>query len=544
LQHFVASAIATGDIDSRDWMKPDEPWSLADRVVKQLGGTPGGTTVVEALGRDLWVDFIADTGDDVAVSEAVGRLFARPYEVPDPERPGEFLVAPRGDMMLHGGDVAYPVATTLEIHDRFVVPFNRALVEQRDDTYRALLGIPGNHDWYAGLDGFGRLFRRRVGELRQVDEQASVTLDRNAVALAVDWVESFVAGKSVSQRRALVLDGYVPVQDASYFVLPLTPHIHLFGVDRQLRTVDFRQRTYFTQWRKDHPDVALWVTMPDPYLAYLEPNPAGVGMVEALELRLGDEPHLVLCGDTHQYSRSERGPTVHVTAGGGGAFLHGARIDRKGLIPPIAEWPGPKASRALLSLVPWHVAAGRAGLLPHFVMLLLFAPALGVGLGIYHSDASVEGASAVAAMIGTATCALIGGWRRGRFVRISILASLTGLVMGLAPTLSTLAFALAIERVGRHVSPNVHGALVLILAVFFGALAFGAYLCALTITGLETSQAHTALGHPSHKHFVRLRVRAAGDAIDAWVIGLHDPLCPGEKPVLVDAFTWRPARRN
>jgi hypothetical protein len=39
-------------------------------------------------------------------------------------------------------------------------------------------------------------------------------------------------------------------------------------------------------------------------------------------------------------------------------------------------------------------------------------------------------------------------------------------------------------------------------------------------------------------------VRAAGDAIDAWVIGLHDPLCPGEKPVLVDAFTWRPARRN
>ena len=32
----------------------------------------------------------------------------------------------------------------------------------RDDgRQRVLLGIPGNHDWYDGLDGFGRMFRRR-----------------------------------------------------------------------------------------------------------------------------------------------------------------------------------------------------------------------------------------------------------------------------------------------------------------------------------------------------------------------------------------------
>ena len=354
------------------------------------------------------------------------------------------------------------MATTLEMHDRFVVPFNRALVPRHDGVRRVLLGIPGNHDWYAGLDGFGRMFRRRVGELAREDERPSVTLDRNGVALAVEWAEKFVAGKSVSQRKALVLDGYVPVQDASYWVLPLSPKIHLFGVDRQLRTVDFRQRTFFTQWRKEHPEATPWVVLPDPVIAYLEDNPPGVEMMKSLDLDLDDGPHLVLAGDTHHYSRSMRGPTMHVTAGGGGAFLHGARIHRGGLAPPVAEWPGPRQSRALLSLVPWHVATGRAGLIPHFVMLLFFAPALGLGLRLYHSDASVEGASAVAGLVGAIVCALIGGWRRGRFLRIAALATITGGVMGLAPTVSGLALSWAIERAGFRVSPNAHGLVVVL----------------------------------------------------------------------------------
>jgi hypothetical protein len=38
LQHFIASAIATEDIDSRDWMHADAPLDLAERVAAQLLG--------------------------------------------------------------------------------------------------------------------------------------------------------------------------------------------------------------------------------------------------------------------------------------------------------------------------------------------------------------------------------------------------------------------------------------------------------------------------------------------------------------------------
>jgi hypothetical protein len=538
LQHFVASAIATEDIDSRDWMHPDDPHKLTRRVLRQLGGDESGGTVVEGLGRDLWIDFLADTGDDPAIAARVAELLAAPYELPDPERPGEFLHAPRGDIFLHGGDIAYPVATADEIHDRFVVPFNRAFAAHDDGTERVMLGVPGNHDWYDGLDGFARLFRRRVGTLAPEGEQASFQPDGTTrLAHIVDWAEKFVVGKSVTKRKALVLQGYVPVQYASYFILPLAPKLHLFGVDRQLRAIDFRQRRYFTHWANEHPSVTPFVLLPDPARAFLEPSASGVAMIRSLELDLHHKPHLVLAGDVHHYERWRSGKSTHVIAGGGGAFLHPPRLARKGYPIPEAEWPGPAFARRALWKVPLHVALGRAGFVPHLVLALFFAPALGIGLH-YFGAASVDSASAVGSMFGTILCALVGGWRKGRFLRITSLAGLTGITMGLVPTLSTYLLQWILALAGWSLGPRLHALVVLVLAVFVGALAFGGYLAALTRWGLEHTQAFTALAHPGFKQFLRVRVRATGDALDVWSIGLVDPLCPGEPPVLVDAFTF------
>ena len=129
--HLIAAGIAAENIDSRDWMKPDEPDVLRARIVETLGGSvgadAGGATLVEALGRDLYIDFVADTGDDVAVSRAVARLVFAPYELPDPDRPGHRLTAPRGDILFFGGDTAYPVATAQEILNRVIVPWNQVL---------------------------------------------------------------------------------------------------------------------------------------------------------------------------------------------------------------------------------------------------------------------------------------------------------------------------------------------------------------------------------------------------------------------------------
>jgi hypothetical protein len=88
----------------------------------------------------------------------------------------------------------------------------------------------------------------------------------------------------------------------------------------------------------------------------------------------------------------------------------------------------------------------------------------------------------------------------------------------------------------------VTGGLALTLAAFGAAFVFGAYLATLTVFGIEKTQAFTALDHPGFKHFLRLRVRADGSAVDGWCIGLVDPLRPGQTPALVDTFTWT-ARR-
>src|SRR5215470_8886408 len=163
LRHFISAAIATESIDSRDWMTPDDPNAFVARITEVLGGSPRATSLIEAIDRDLYVDFVADTGDDVAVSRAVARLVFAAYELPDPDRPGAFLLAPRGEILVFGGDTAYPVATAQELSDRVIAPWNQVLQAlPNDGRRRVLLGIPGNHDWYDGLDGFARMFRRRA----------------------------------------------------------------------------------------------------------------------------------------------------------------------------------------------------------------------------------------------------------------------------------------------------------------------------------------------------------------------------------------------
>jgi hypothetical protein len=76
-------------------------------------------------------------------------------------------------------------------------------------------------------------------------------------------------------------------------------------------------------------------------------------------------------------------------------------------------------------------------------------------------------------------------------------------------------------------------------AAFVGALLFGTNLVLLTLFGYENTQAFTALDHPGYKHFLRLRVRRDGSAIDGYCIGVVDPVKGSDGPVLVDSFTWR-----
>lgn len=544
LRHFMASAIATDDVDSRDWMTPDEPLKLADRIARRLGYEGADGPLVDALGRDLWIDYVADTGDDFDVSVAVARLMFAPYRLPDPEDAERDIDAPRGDILFFGGDTAYPVATANEIHNRVVVPFNQVLKEVKDKKTRVLIGIPGNHDWYDGLDGFARMFRKKLTaeEASELDPSVTPKLE-SRLDRYVDWAESFVLGGQVSKQKVLLLDGYVPVQKASYWALPLTKRIHVLAVDRQLTHLDYRQRRFFKLWREHHPELSPWVVLPDPVEAFCRPSPTGTRMIEDLELNLRHDRNFVLSGDIHHYQRWRTGETLHVTAGGGGAFLHPAPVARKGLHDLDCEWPGARQCSALLRLVPWHVMLGRAGWLPHAALAVLFAPALGMGAmeaNIAAATTSVSTGSMVTAVLMALVCFFIGQPLKGQTNTTAVMAAMAGALTGLAPTLASLALFYAANVLRVSIAPWMFGPVALVAAVFFGALVFGSYLALLTRFGIENQQAFTALGHPGFKHFVRLRVRADGSAIDGWVIGTPDPCADGAEPRLVDTFTWRP----
>jgi hypothetical protein len=538
LQHFIAAAIATENVDSRDWMTPDEPADLRARIATLLGGDPGASSLVEALGRDLYLDFVADTGDDVSVSRAVAALLFVPYELPDPDRPGQTLVAPRGDILLFGGDTAYPVATAQEIESRVIAPFNQVLGTLPDDGRpRVLLGIPGNHDWYDGLDGFGRLFRRRPPDAGV--RPTAVVSPPKLIEHYAEWARELVRGGTVEKPRGLALAGYTPVQNASHFALPLAPDLELLAVDRQLKATDPRQRRFLGDYYRSRPGSAALVLLPDPVYLFGDPSGTGREMIESLHLDLEGRDTFVLTGDIHHYERLEHGRLLQVIAGGGGAFVHPARIAPGGL-QATKVWPDRRQSRRLLRSVPWKLARGRSGFLPHLALLLLFAPPILLA-GRFRPGPvlPVAGALLVTLILG-GVYALIGGALRRRVV--FPLAYTAALVTALIPVGGARLLGWAIAPLADSALAWVLSLGSLALAAFGGTLVFGAYLALLTLLGYENLQAFAVLDHPGFKHFVRLRIRADGSGIDGWCVGAADPLAPGARPVLVDRFSWRPVR--
>jgi hypothetical protein len=563
-RHFVASAIAAESIDSRDWMRPAHSEELLQHCTRVLGAEWRGraTTLVEALGRPVWIDFVADTGDDHDVSQAVARMLFATYSV---EEGGITRLLPRGDVLLFGGDTAYPVATGEEIARRVVVPWNEVLRERTpdDDARRVLLGIPGNHDWYDGLDGFGRLFRRKPlgasvddsasqaqsgggsGEPRSSPPRRRRFKRRTGIAarqlhldevggvlsmLASAWrgVGALVAGSKIVRPRRLALIGYDPVQEASYWAMSLAPGLELWGVDRQLGRLDYRQRQFFAERRRAAPGARILFVAPDPALAFGEKHEPGARMLSACRLSLEQGRVFYLTGDMHHYERRTPSETsLHVIAGGGGAFLHGTRISPSPSGPAACAWPTASMSRRLVAQVPFKLMAGSAGFIVHLGFALIAS---------FELSASARGtAPLVAAGCVAAACLAVGlyanvGHNRGHPFAVAAVALPFGGVLGLLP----MSLRLALPRIVPAIDWDLG---VIVAYAFLGALGLGLFLMLIAVLGLEHQQAFSVLSHPGFKHFVRLCVYPDG-RIEAWTIGKDDPLDKAA-PVLVDHFEWK-----
>jgi hypothetical protein len=311
--------------------------------------------------------------------------------------------------------------------------------------------------------------------------------------------------------------------------------VELWGVDRQLRQVDTRQREFF----RDADTKSPFIVLPDPARAWGETRPNGVATLRSIGVDPKAQRAYVLAGDVHHYERSTEGQSVHVIAGGGGAFLHGARMAGGALYDVAAEFPGPKASASFLWRLPVHVASGGAGWLLTSVFGLMQAAGL---VAYVRRDLGIATSVAIAetALVAVSTALLV-GWRRHRVHRVMPFAVAIGVFVAALP----LALSMAFDRVGVRAlgGSDAAGLLALALAwalatVLSGA-GFGAMLAMLARLGLNHAQPFAALGLPTHKHFARIRVRETeGETlIDTFVIGQADPL-GGSPPELVDRFRW------
>jgi hypothetical protein len=236
-----------------------------------------------------------------------------------------------------------------------------------------------------------------------------------------------------------------------------------------------------------------------------------------------------LTGDVHHYERLAVGDSLHVIAGGGGAFLHGSRIaPDAGAVPPQVAYPDKKTSHRIGLGIPWRLAGGTAGLLPHIAFGLLAAVEL---FALARGNVSATVASTVATLVAIAGLTLAIRVRVERPLATWSVSTVFGLVLGLAP----LGLRLLLEAVLPGPAWVVPG--VILTHAFFGSFVLGVFLLVLALTGLEHHQGFAALGHPGFRHFVRLCVHPSG-RVEGFVIGKDDPLGAGG-PVLVDRFEWQ-----
>ncbi len=535
LWRFAAIGIVTDDIDFRDWMQADSAGALTARMADALQGNPNAPTLTEAIDDDLIIDYVADTGDDISVSEAVAQMAFATYEVDDPLDSKQKLLLPRGRLLIFGGDTAYPVATDLEIESRVIRPYNRVLDDLEAEPPHCLLGVPGNHDWYGGIDGFGRLFHERRCTVARDEPPRTDRSPKTQLHHFVQWVEALTSeGGRVFKRRVLRLQGYTPTQRTSYWALHLAPSLDAWGVDRQLSHVDFQQRYFFSKQAKDR---GLFLLLPEPVYAYLDRHLPGIDMMNALCRSIGRDGIFVLTGDSHHYSRLDLEPGVQVTAGGGGAFLHPARIARSaGPRNLKAEFPGPNASRSLAYGIPFALLSGRAGTAVHVILAAVYAG----GFPIARAEPiNVWGPLlgflvALGAAVGTV------GLQRAKRFKIAAFCLATAALIGALPPLLHLACAPLGVLDPPWLDRGVDAAL-LVGEIALAVLVAGIFLMIAVLTGI-THDPFGALSHPGYKHFVRLRVRRDGTAIDAWVLGREDPLSAEKGVALIDHFTWKNPR--
>jgi hypothetical protein len=259
--------------------------AYSDKRELQQGGVFEQSVFVHD-GDDLWLDFVADTGDGFDATYSVATMLAaEQLAVSTPD--GDSATLPRGSVLVMGGDQVYPSGNTAAYEERTTKVFGAAL-PVAPAPRPAMYAIPGNHDWYDGLTAFLRVFAQRED-----------------------------------------IGGWKTAQQRSYFALKLPHRWWLFAVDIQLDTyIDKPQLLYFKEVAAQlgKGDGIILCTARPSWYDVGRGDPSSMKRLEyfikMVVAGTDARVRLVLTGDAHHYARylsRDTGQTL-VTCGVGGAF--------------------------------------------------------------------------------------------------------------------------------------------------------------------------------------------------------------------------------
>ena len=266
-------------------------------------------------GEDFWFDFIADTGDGGNATYAVARTALSDSVDTDD---GQTLW--RGELLLFGGDLAYPSASALEYRYRFVEMFEAALPgdNANGQTQSLVRGkpltvaaLPQNHDWMDSASTFGRYFIRNKQARQFLGADIAQKQSYFCVRLPQGW---WVLGLDFAMTGDIDRDQFE--QFAALLSLPGLP-----GLPGLPTTEDGLAGSFHIQ---PHDRVVLIYPVPVWTTAVADGVYPGGGLrYQRLEGLLGTRIALRLSGDLHHYMRwtSERDGQL-VICGTGGAFSH------------------------------------------------------------------------------------------------------------------------------------------------------------------------------------------------------------------------------
>jgi hypothetical protein len=266
----------------------------SDRRVLDALSHPGFDQCDYSSRDELWLDYVADTGDGWNSTYAVAHALAQP--VLAVEMDGTRRTTKRGDVLVFGGDEVYPVASR-EAYERKLVAAYRTALPDAEPVRPKVFAVAGNHDWYDSLVAFTRIF--------------------------------CTGGK----RRFAAWQTH---QSRSYFSIKLPHGWWLIGTDVQLESdIDDPQLEYFRRIADTMaPDDRVILCTAEPEWIYEQRYRQFDRTVSERNLAFLQErvfEHRIavyLAGDLHHYRRHSNDAGQHkITAGGGGAFLFPTHVD-------------------------------------------------------------------------------------------------------------------------------------------------------------------------------------------------------------------------